>query len=479
MRAYFPSPEFRYLSVKEEFPAGFDLRLDIRRLSPDTGFRIILGVGKAEYCQEETVAINLFHEEETNRKKRLLRLAVHKALAQHYRNSEQEFQISPWGVLTGVRPTKIIHRLREQGLDTSRIKNHLTKDFGIKPDKASLLTRVAVNQEPYLPGPGERKAVSLYIGIPFCPTRCHYCSFPAYSVERWGKHLDHYLQSLLTELKIVGKHLQLKGFLVQNVYLGGGTPTTLLAEQLELLLSQIQENFPLVSGREITVEAGRPDTLDREKLQIMKEFNVTRLSINPQSMHDDTLRAVGRRHTVKDVVDIYHLARQIGFPAINMDMIIGLPGEVLESVQNSIKQLLKLRPDNITLHALAIKRAARYKQERVERPVGSEGQVMMDFAQDTLQKEGYEPYYLYRQKDILAHGENVGYSLPGKYCRYNILMMEERQIILGFGVGAGSKIISPGTKSVDNFYNPKDLFVYLERMEENARRKVDKLESIV
>lgn len=478
LRAYFPNAELKHVYDKEEFPDAFDIKLDIRRHSLDLGYGIILGLGGMEYCQDETLPFSLFEEEELNRKKRLLRLTIHKALAKYYRETNQACQISPWGVLTGVRPTKIVHRMKEQGIEYTKINAHLLRDFGIDPETASLLTRVAKNQEPYLPVKKEVKnELSLYIGIPFCPTRCHYCSFPAYSMERWSKHLDGYLHGLLTELKIVGEYLQSRNLKVKNIYFGGGTPTILSAKQLELLLEQVHEKFPVAKDRELTVEAGRPDTLDLDKLQLMKSLEVSRLSINPQTMHDETLLKIGRRHTVKDVISIYELARKIGFPVINMDMIIGLPGEDLNAVQSSITELLRLRPDNITIHALALKRAALYKQERIERPQSTEGRLMNNYVRKYLQEDGYEPYYLYRQKDILAHGENVGYSLPGKYCRYNILMMEERQTILGFGVGAGSKIIDPITHSVDNFYNPKDLFVYLDRLEENANRKVDKLES--
>jgi oxygen-independent coproporphyrinogen-3 oxidase len=437
--------------------------------------KVTLNLEGQVYSQVERVAAETFGEKYMNRERRLLRLALHKVLKQSWLVDS-----SPWGILTGVRPLKIVHRLLDEGLSEERIILHLTRDFAVSVARARLLFQVATFQHPFLPDKQEiPRLISLYIGIPFCPTRCHYCSFPSFSLKKWGHLLEDYLQGLLREIKTLGLVLKEKRVKVQNVYLGGGTPTILSERQLEVLLEMLEDSFPFIQERELTVEGGRPDTLTREKLQILKEHQVTRLSINPQTMHEKTLVAIGRQHTVQAILEAYGLAREIGFPVINMDLIVGLPGEDSFILRKTLTEVLKLKPENITLHALAMKRAAYYRQEKINLPLPAEGQVMMDLAHDCLQDAGYFPYYLYRQKDIFAHGENVGYSVSGKACLYNIQMMEERQTILGFGVGSSSKFVNVTDWFLENIYNPKDIIFYLERLDEILQRKVDKLQSFL
>jgi len=284
-----------------------------------------------------------------------------------------------------------------------------------------------------------------------------------------------YLSGLEKEIAAVGAALSGTGAKVRTVYLGGGTPTVLSAEQLAHLLATVERSFDFTGERELTVEGGRPDTLSEEKLRVLKAHQLSRLSINPQTMSDETLVRIGRQHTVQEIYEAYRLARKTGLPILNMDLIIGLPGEKGTVLEATLEKVLQLAPENITLHALAMKRAAYYRQEKIVLPVPSEGIQMMDLAHRRLQDAGYHPYYLYRQKEIFAHGENVGYTLPGKACLYNILMMEERQTILGFGVGSGSKLVNYADWTLENIYNPKDVQVYLERLEEIINRKVDKL----
>lgn len=361
------------------------------------------------------------------------------------------------GILTGVRPTKIVHRFLDEGLSEERIITHLTRDYAISPDRALLLTRVAVLQHPLLLKRSQaKKLISIYIGIPFCPTRCHYCSFPSFSLEKWGKRLDDYLLGLCREIAVVGQSLREAGITVQTVYLGGGTPTILSEAQLGRLLRTVDDTFQFVPEREVTVEGGRPDTITREKLHVLRDYRVTRLSINPQTMWEDTLVSIGRKHTVREVLEAYQLTREVGIPVVNMDLIVGLPGENCAVLQRTIAEVLKLGPENITLHALAMKRAAYYRQEKIDLPVPTEGQAMMDLAHHCLQTAGFSPYYLYRQKESFAHGENVGYTVEGKACLYNIQMMEERQTILGFGVGSASKLVRTEDWTLENIYNPKD-----------------------
>jgi len=412
-----------------------------------------------------------------NQRRRMLRLSVHRALAGYL--AEKEQLVSPWGVLTGVRPSKIVHRLRKQGYTNGEICRILEEEYGVKREKAELAAGVVEVQEPYLTDLQPSRAVSIYISIPFCPSRCHYCSFPAFALSTWGHLLEGYLQNLSREIGAVAGELANLGLEVQTLYMGGGTPTVLSARQLADLLALLGREFRLEEGREITVEAGRPDTLDREKLEVLKNYGVNRISINPQTLHDCTLAAIGRAHQAADIYHIYRQAREIGFPVINMDLIVGLPGENRELLAETLERVIQLGPENITLHDLALKRAAYFKQVGVKLPSSHEGAAMTALAQQKLIAAGYQAYYLYRQKEILGHGENVGFCLPGTASLYNILMMEELQTILGLGVGAGSKIVDPADLSVDNFYNPKDLLVYQERLEGIIVRKVDKLRSFV
>lgn len=484
LRIYFPGIIVKHqygklcndnLSCPDEIMAWLEIA-EMNRKS----VKVVLEYKGEKYEHLENLPGGLEFEDEYNQKRRLLRLAVHKVIQQISTQEDMIGQVSPWGILTGVRPTKIVHRLVEQGLSENRIISHFHKDYGLTLEKAKLLTRVALIQRPYLlTSQQAKKIISIYIGIPFCPTRCHYCSFPAFSLKKWGHLLTPYLTALNRELRAVAEFLRTAGIIVQTVYLGGGTPTILTADQLEELLSVLEENFTFTENKEITIEGGRPDTLSYDKIKVMYKHKVNRLSINPQTMHEETLAAIGRKHSVEDVKEMYSLARKVGIPYINMDLIIGLPGENKQIVAHTLGEILELRPENITLHALAIKRTSRYGQEHVELPAVKEGQAMMELAHSTLQAGGYTPYYLYRQKQISAHGENVGYCLGDSYCLYNIQMIEEHQTILGFGVGAGSKFVKNEDWTLENIYNPKDVQLYLERIENIITRKVDKLKAII
>ncbi len=493
LRAHFPESAIadmsdnQIISGENESEEGV-IRLYIEWLSFQQGLRARLVYRRKEYSQAENVSAQGFQEEPTNQRRRLLRLAVYRLIAVASKNENEIARPSTWGILTGVRPTKIVHRLFEQGFSEDRVIHHLTNDYGISAEKARLVINVALIQKPYLSGqdcmrnPAADTApnmVSVYIGIPFCPTRCHYCSFPSFSLERHGHRVTEYLHVLYGEMKSVGLALKKMGILVQTVYIGGGTPTSISAGQLDELLARVDSSFLFAQGREFTVEGGRPDTLDEEKFQVMKNHGVSRISINPQTMHEPTLVTVGRKHTPQEVIDKFQLAGKIGFPVVNMDLIVGLPGEDTEILRETLEAVIDLRPENITLHALAIKRAAYYGQAAVILPGQNEGENLMTLAHSTLQRHGYIPYYLYRQKEILAHSENVGYMLPGFPCIYNIQMIEERQTILGFGVGAGSKFVRPKERSLENIYNPKDLDVYFQRIEEIIATKVDKLAAFV
>jgi len=406
-----------------------------------------------------------------NEIKRTIKLAVYR-----FFNEILTYPASPWGILTGIRPTKIVHRYWDQGFTGKDIKELLQEKFRLAPDKSQKLIDITQLQRKYLLDPGEaRKSVSIYLSIPFCPTRCSYCSFPAFSAGQGSEQIDDYLRYLLQEIQEVGKALKQAKVSIQTIYVGGGTPTTLNLQQLTLLLNGIKENLLTEHTIEYTFEAGRPDTIDEAKLLLLKNYNITRISINPQTMWENTLHKIGRFHSPQDIIEKFILARKIGFAAINMDLIIGLPGEGLEQIKYSLEEIEKLKPENLTLHALAIKRTAQLRAEPEENILENQAPEMFDYAEQWCAVNGYVPYYLYRQKQILGNQENVGYTLDEKPCIYNIQMIEERQTIWGLGVGAGSKIVNFEDWTLVNSYNPKDLFIYKQRIKEIIKAKVDKI----
>ncbi len=388
--------------------------------------------------------------------------------------------VLPWGILTGVRPTKIVHRLLDEGWDKKQIIDYLQQEYAVLSAKAEMLTEIAVLQRAFLPRSGQKSKVSIYIGIPFCPTRCAYCSFAAYPLAQWQNYVEDYLAALDLELDTVFAFLRQQHISVENVYLGGGTPTSLDCEQMQHLLRRISENISVDELYEYTVEAGRPDTVTASKLKIMRRHGVNRISINPQTMNDRTLRLIGREHSAEDVLRAFALAREEGFEWINMDMILGLPEETTADVKHTLDCLLSLKPENLTVHTLAVKRASRLNQQAMDfnLPEDNEAAAQAEISEQMIRSAGYLPYYLYRQKQMLGSLENVGYSLSGKEALYNIQMMEERQVVIGLGAGAGSKYIDQNDGSLINQYNPKDPLEYSKRAAILAEIKVRELQKL-
>ncbi len=376
----------------------------------------------------------------------------------------------PWGIMTGIRPTKIVHRYRDEELPNDTIRQTIMDEYFLQPEKADLLIEVTERQRPLLCTRRQaQNSASIYLSIPFCPTRCHYCSFPAFHLPKPDLQ-ELYLTNLLAECKAVGEALSDRGVAIQTVYIGGGTPTSLSAAQMERLLNGVQKHLG-AHLEEFTVEAGRPDTITAEKLQLMHDYHVDRISINPQTFSQRTLDLIGRKHTVQDIYDVYALAREIGFDSINMDLIAGLTGETVEDFQHSLSQISILKPENLTVHTLAIKRTAKLDRNDFD---SNQAHVVtgMHHALNTwLQTEPYVPYYLYRQKNIIGDMENTGFCLPGKESIYNIQMMEERQSIFGLGVGSTSKYVNPDDWTLTQTNNPKDLFFYNERIDEIIAKK--------
>ena len=377
--------------------------------------------------------------------------------------------VPAWGALAGVRPTKITTKHLLEG-GTEKSADRLLKDvYYVTPERRELAlhcSRSTVAAANLL----EPKDVSLYVGIPFCPTRCAYCSFVSRSVGKRTELLEPYLEALYQELRLTGKLLANSGRTIRSIYIGGGTPTTLSSAQMAKLLDEIHSAFDLSRCIEFTVEGGRPDTLDAEKLRVIRQHGADRMSINPQTMEDPVLRASGRPHTAADVLRSYREAVDAGFEAINMDLIAGLPQDTYEGFCRSLDTVAALAPANITVHTLALKKGADLFEKRVNLPSGEDVARMVEYANQTLRALGYKPYYLYRQKYMSGSFENVGWSKDGKDCLYNIYMMEELHTILSLGGGGMNKLSLPdGT--LQRFHNPKFPEQYIEQIESVLQQK--------
>ena len=379
-----------------------------------------------------------------------------------------------WGMLTGVRPTKLVMQKLEAGLDQVQIRKFLEEEYCVTKE---LAYEIACREKEQLGKLNASEGFSLYVGIPFCPSICSYCSFSSSPVGEWKDKIDAYLDALIKELKALGRMAGERK--PDTVYVGGGTPTTLEAGQLDRLLGTIRNCFDLSELKEFTVEAGRPDSITREKLEVIRRYPVTRISVNPQTMQQKTLDLVGRKHTVEDVERIFHMARELGFDNINMDLIAGLPGETRADMQDTLRRIKALAPDSLTVHALAIKRAAKFGQEGRTMDLHSEISGMVEDAAECAEEMGLKPYYLYRQKNIAGNFENVGYAEVDKAGIYNILIMEEKQTILAAGAGASTKLVLPekiqtaGGKKTNliRIENVKNIMEYIHRIDEMIERK--------
>ena len=375
-----------------------------------------------------------------------------------------------WGLLTGVRPAKLISIMLEEGKSDEECMKVFVEDYLVMEHKAELALKVAKAEQKILQG-NKPEEISLYIGIPFCPTRCLYCSFTAYPLHQYKNRVDEYLDAMFKELDWLAAYS--KNFIMKNIYIGGGTPTSLNEMQLERLLQKVEDLFHPDETMEYTVEAGRPDTITREKLRLMKEYRVNRISINPQTMNDKTLMGVGRKHTVEDIRRVFWEAREEGHENINMDLILGLPGENAEDVRNTMEEIMKLDPDNVTVHTLAVKRASRLREELDQHDMTTAETLesMLNIAAEYAEKMGMEPYYMYRQKNMVGNFENVGYCHPGKEGVYNVQIMEEKQTILAAGAGASTKTVDPETDRIERVFNVKSIEDYIGRIDEMIERK--------
>lgn len=377
----------------------------------------------------------------------------------------------PWGTLTGIRPTKPVLAMMEAGRSDEEIRRRMEENYFCSSEKIQLTLETARKEKSLIGQVDRKEGYSLYVGIPFCPTTCAYCSFTSYPLEWFRNQVEAYLDCLKKELVFLAERMAKRR--LNAVYIGGGTPTTLTPQQLDDLLGTIRSLFSMEYCLEFTVEAGRPDSITREKLLVLKEHQVDRISINPQTMNEETLKRIGRKHTIQEVKDAFFLARELGFTNINMDFIVGLPGETIEDVAATMEEVKKLDPDSITVHSLAIKRAARLhtKAEEFSNLTVENTWETIALTQRCVREMGMEPYYLYRQKNMAGNFENVGYAKPGKEGLYNILIMEELQTIVAAGAGGTTKIVYPEENRLERIENVKDLKSYISRIDEMLARK--------
>lgn len=393
--------------------------------------------------------------------KRVIGLSIAKAV-----NSVLNIPL-PWGILTGVRPAKLVSEAWNEGRTTAEIRSTFKDKYLVSEDKLNLMIKVAEEEKKIVEG-GLGKA-GLYIGIPFCPTRCLYCSFTSYPLKQYSAKVDSYIDALIKEMEFSKRYLD--DIELESLYIGGGTPTSLNEKQLDKLLTNVEKCFKI--PMEFTVEAGRPDTITEDKLKILKDHNVSRISINPQTLNDETLRLIGREHSVEMFLSAFEMARKTGHKHINTDIILGLPGEGEKEVTNTMEGLLKLDPESVTVHTLAVKRASRLKEtlDKYTMTDSPKMDKLIGISRQYTEKMGMSPYYMYRQKNMVGNFENVGYCKENCQCIYNVAIMEEKQSILALGAGGSTKIVDTKTNQIERIFNVKSVDDYINRIDEMLERK--------
>lgn len=377
----------------------------------------------------------------------------------------------PWGILTGVRPVKLLRRLSEQS-DIKSAEDKFLNDFYVSEEKLKLARATEINEKKVL-DLSVKKSFSLYVGIPFCPSRCSYCSFVMSSIDRAKRLIEPYVELLCQEIEATAEVAQKLGLQLETVYFGGGTPTTLSPEQLDKVLKTVNNSFNMTACREFTVEAGRPDTIDEDKLFALKDNKVDRISINPQTTNADVLRKIGRKHSVEQFFSAFETARKCGFDNINTDLIAGLPTDTLQSFINSLDSVRNLSPESITVHTLCMKRASTltFDGVTIEKESAELGRKMLEYTQSALNSDGFIPYYLYRQSRMVGNLENVGWSKKGYESLYNVYVMDETHTILACGSGGVSKLKSCEKDYLERIFNFKYPYEYIDRFDEILNRK--------
>ncbi len=389
--------------------------------------------------------------------------------------SEKTGIAPPWGLMTGIRPVKKVVELMRRDIPQNEIFAILRDKYEVTDKKLQLAYDTAVNQLPILDRI-DSSAVSLYVSIPFCPTRCSYCSFVSHSMDSAMKLMPEYISALCRELEIIGKIVKDTDTKIDTIYFGGGTPTSVSAQELRTIMEAVEKNFDLDKVREYSVEAGRPDTITEEKLRVIKELGAERISVNPQTLNDDVLKVIGRQHSGEDAIKAFELARKVGFKNINTDLIAGLPTESADSFRNTLDRMIELDPESITVHTLTIKRSANLFESgsaNIKNPAAE----MVDYSIPTLMAHGYLPYYMYRQKNTVDNLENVGYAKKGFESYYNIFIMDETQTILGAGCAASTKLVYPDGK-IERIHNYKFPYEYIRSFDKLMDKKEEVTECL-
>lgn len=464
VKAFYPEQEVKVLTpesvVKDkkiwELPVSVSLDFSEKE--------VVLKFYQMDKAQKENTYIWQISEQDAGDYKNVFKRFLYTSLR------EQTGILLPWGNLTGIRPTKIAMTMMEQGKTEEEIASFLQEQHLVSQEKTALGIDIAKREKALLDELHYEDGYSLYIGIPFCPTTCLYCSFTSFPIVVWKDRVADYLSALEKEIDYIAEAYREKK--LDTIYIGGGTPSSLSADELDRLLTKIRAALDFTYVKEFTVEAGRADSITREKLQVIYKHGVTRISVNPQTMKQETLDFIGRRHTVEQVVEAFHMARETGFDNINMDIILGLPGETEEDVAATIEAIRELEPDSLTVHSLAVKRASRLSQwieKNGIRMLNNTEKTMQIAAQGAADMEML-PYYLYRQKNMSGNFENVGYAKEGKYGIYNILIMEEKQTIVALGAGSITKRVFPDGR-IERCDNVKDVALYIEKIDEMIDRK--------
>ena len=417
-------------------------------------------ISQDEKSSGETVYFN----NELSEDKNLIKREIYSFL------SDLTGKIPPWGILTGVRPVKLTGEIFERTGNEKSVVNELLNTYLLSIEKADLLIDTYKYQQKVC-GKADPASVGVYIGIPFCPTRCLYCSFTSNQVP--DSEIARYLEALKKEIEYTGRRMRETGLWPESIYIGGGTPTTLNESQLDELLTAVEENMDLSRTEEFTVEAGRPDTITLEKLEVIKKHGIQRISINPQSMKEKTLELIGRSHSPDDIVKAFQKSDSAGISIVNADIIAGLPEEEPEDFAETLRRILELDPENITVHTLAVKRASRLVEMDKDYHYRQAARVkkMVEISKEMLEEAGYMPYYLYRQKHMAGAFENVGYCKEGTPCIYNIRIMEERQTVLALGAGGISKMYYPEENRLERVPNVSNYEIYISRLDEMLDRK--------
>lgn len=467
VKAFYPGEEIKVMTDREADLSGCFPVISIQIENTGAAVEIPEYPGSetsGAVCKRKRWEIKWPEQTERPLVKNHLKQLIYSAL------SETLGKMLPWGTLTGIRPTKIAMGLLEGGAEEKQVLQQMREDYLLSEEKGALALEIALRERKLLSSLHYENGYSLYIGIPFCPTTCLYCSFTSYPISVMKNRVADYLNALKKEMAVT-KEL-FTGKVLDTVYIGGGTPTTLTANELDELLTAVEEFFDLSTILEYTVEAGRADSITREKLQVMKAHSITRISVNPQTMNDETLKCIGRQHTVSQVEEAFAMAREEGFDNINMDIILGLPGEKEAEVERTLNGIRRLDPDSLTVHSLAIKRASKLSQWIEENGLTSlhNTEETMKMAAECAAQMNMKPYYLYRQKNMSGNFENVGYARENKNGIYNILIMEEKQSIAALGAGSISKRVFRDGR-IERSDNVKDVDLYLERIEEMLERK--------